>query len=336
MDTPPKRSTMRQIAKLAGVSAMTVSKALAGKSGVSENNRLRILDIANQLGYTPNMLAKSFRTDRTNTIGVIMSSTMETVFTILFQGIEAAAKELGYSLLVSTTADTPECEREIVSLLAGRRVDGVITTSPMPFCAEQKAFLDKLGIPYVLTVRSYSDPAVTTVLNNNYTGARTLVDHLVDTGGKRFLLLAMDNERSSSRDRVRGWLDSLKSHAIAVPDDRLIHVDPSIAGGYSTMNAILRKAPRFDTVVCGNDLIAIGAMESLIEHGIDIPGKVRLAGYDGIPLSGYLRVPLTTVEQPLFDIGHTGLCLLAKKIEDPSVPAQQVLINSKLVLRAST
>lgn len=121
-----------------------------------------------------------------------------------------------------------------------------------------------------------------------------------------------------------------------MPDDRIHQVDPSIAGGRDEMRAILRKTPRFDTVVCGGDLVAIGAMEALVEHNLDIPGKIRLAGYDGIPLSGHLRVPLTTVEQPLFEIGHTGLCLLAKKIEDPSVPAQQVMINSKLVIRAST
>lgn len=336
MEQPPKRSTMRQIAKLAGVSAMTVSKALAGKSGVSEENRRRILELAKQLDYTPNMLAKSFRTDRTNTIGVIMSSTMETVFTILFQGIEAAANEMGYSLLVSTTTDNAEREREIMSLLAGRRVDGIITTGAMPFSAKQKAFLDKLGIPYVLTVRSYPDPTVTTVLNNNYVGAHSLVDYLVRTGSKRFLFLAMDNERSSSRDRVRGWGDALSAHGVSSPADRLHHVEPSIAGGYAEMRAVLRKTPRFDTVVCGNDLIAIGAMEALVEAGIAIPGKVRLAGYDGIPLSGYLRVPLTTIEQPLFEIGHMGLCLLAKRIEDPLAPAQQVLVNSRLVIRSST
>ena len=336
MAKSPKRVTMRQVAELAGVSAMTVSKALSGKPGISEKTRKRILKITQNLDYTPNLLATSFRNDRTNTIGVVMSSTFETVFTLLFHGIEVVAGENGYGILVATAADNLEREQEVIQWLVGKRVDGIIMTSALNFCDSQKKLLDKLGIPYVLTVRSCQDASVTTVLNNNYMGGYSMVEYLASTGSNRFLLLPMDKSRCSSRDRLRGWEDALMAHGRTVAPEHITFTPPTIEAGFETMRAHIRQGVHWDTVVCGNDTIAIGAMEALLEAGIEIPKQVRLSGYDGLPLSGYLRVPLTTIQQPLAEIGRIGMQLLAQKIEDPTAAAQQVVVNSRLVIRCST
>lgn len=336
MAKPAKKITMRDIADMAGVSAMTVSTALSGKPGVSSEMRRRIREIADALNYTPNILATSFRNDRSNTIGVILSSTFDTVFTLLFKGIETVAKQEGLGILVATTEDDLDLEMEAIKMLAAKRVDGIILTSALSFNPKQKKLLDKLGVPYVLTVRSYHDQSVTTVLNNNHAGAYSMVDYLANTGSRKFLFLAMEKRRCSSLDRMRGWEDAMTAHGLSMSPKYIDYVAPVIESGYKAMRDRIRKGGNWDTVVCGNDTIAIGAMKALFEAGIDIPTQVRVGGYDGLPLTEHLRVPLTTIQQPLYEIGQTAMYLLKNKIEDPGVPGQQISINSKLVIRCST
>ena len=336
MDETGKRSTMRQVAKMVGVSAMTVSKALGNKPGVSDETRKRILEAAEKLRYTPNMLARSFRTDRTNTIGVIMSSNFEEVFTMLFRGIESVAAEYGFSTLVATSGEDLARKEEVVQMLVGKRVDGLVLTSPQLFTDKERRLLDKMNIPYVLAIRSCVDSDISTVVNNNYMGGYGMVDYLASSGSRDFLLLALTQQRCSSRDRLRGWEDALRAHKLRVKQDNIVFAEPTIECGYDLMRRHLAKKGKIDTVVCGSDLIALGAMTALLEKGIAIPSEVRVSGYDGIPLSAYLRIPLTTIQQPLYEIGQTSMRLLAEKIRNPSISAQQIVINGKLVIREST
>lgn len=332
-----KRATMRQVAERAGVSAMTVSKALGGKPGVSEETRKRILAIASELRYTPNMLATSFRTNHTNTIGIVMSPNLEEVFAMLFRGMEAAASELGFSTLVATSGEELPRMEEVVRLLVGRRVDGLLLTSPQLFTDKERRIIEKTGVPYVLAVRSCDDTSVSSVVNNNYMGGYGMVDYLAGSGSRRFLLLALTRQRCSSQERLRGWLDALRDHGLKAEPELVEYAEPTVESGRELMRRHLgRKRLKFDTVVCGSDLIALGAMTALLEAGVSIPGQVRVSGYDGIPLSAHLRIPLTTVQQPLYEIGRTGMQLLAEKIRNPTAPAQQVTINGKLVIREST
>lgn len=336
MAKPDKKMTMKDIAAMAGVSAMTVSAALGDKPGVSLKTRERIKELANSLHYTPNSLARSFREDKTNTIGVIISSTFDTVFTMLFKGIEAVAKNEGLGILVATAEDDPKLEMNAIKMLAGKRVDGIILTSALRFDARQKVLLDQLGIPYVLTVRACKDRSLTTVLNDNYDGAFGMVDYLARTGSERFLFLAMEKQRSSSAERIRGWKAALAAHGLRPPEKQMEYVAPFIENGYEAMRAHIQRGVEWDTVVCGNDSIAIGAMKALHEAEIEIPGRIRLTGYDGLPLTDCLRVPLTTVQQPLHAIGMTAMQLLRKKIGDPATPPQQIYVKSTLVIRSSS
>ncbi len=336
MGETAKRATMRQVAKLVGVSAMTVSKALGNKTGVSEETRKRVLAAAEQLRYTPNMLAKCFRTDQTNTIGVIMSSNFEEVFTILFRGIESEAAAHGLSTLVATSGEDFGKKEEIIQLLVGKRVDGIVLTSPHIFTERERLLLENAGIPYVLAIRSSQDTSISTVVNNNYMGGFAMVDYLAGTGSRRFLFLALTQQRCSSRERLLGWSEGLAAHNLEIKPQNISYVEPTVDCGYEQMRRHLARGRKWDTVVCGSDQIAVGAMEALLEAGIEIPGQIRISGYDGIPLSAYLRIPLTTIQQPLYEIGQTSMRLLAAKIADPATSPQQVVINGKLVVRKST
>ena len=336
MNTSDKRVTIRQVARLAGVSAMTVSKALNGKPGIAAETRERVLAAAKELRYTPNLLAKSFRTARTNTIGVIMSSSFETVFTMLLDGIEEAAAEAGYSILLATTRDDLDAEMAIIESMVRKRVDGLILTSSMVFSEKQRLLLERLGVPYILTVRSYADPTVTTVHNDNYQGSFGLVDYLAKTGSRRFLFLSMLENRCSTTERIRGWTDALKANGLRFAPGSLVYLDHVEAAGYEATAARFAKGLPYDAIVCATDLIALGAINALRDKRIEIPRQVRVAGFNGIPLCPYFRVPLTTVEQPLYEIGKTGMRLLAEKISNPAAPPQKVVLENRLVIRQST
>lgn len=330
-----KRATMREVAKLAGVSPMTVSNALSNKPGVAAETRRLVLEAAKKLHYTPNMLAKSFRTDRTNTIGVITSSNFEEVFSRLFHGIESSAAEAGYSCILANTQHNIKKEREVIELLVGKRVDGLIITSPLFFGNREMRLLEGMGIPYVTTMRTHKNPNVSTVQNNNHKGGFEMVDYLIRTGSKRFLFIALDDRFSSSAERVQGWREALEAHNLSVDKMPLVHCEPIIEMGAEIMRQHLSKKRSWDTVVCGCDTIAVGAMDALIRAGVAIPEQVRITGYDDIPMAGYLRVPLTTVHQPLQSIGQASVRILAEMIKDRSAGAQQVTINGKLIIRDS-
>ncbi len=331
----PKKTTMREVADLAGVSAMTVSKVLGGKPGISEETRRAVREAADKLNYFPNALATSFRTRRTRSIGVVMADHVADVFPLFFRGVEAAAAELGYSTVLGNTGHSTE--RETIQLLVSNMTDGLILAAPRHFGAEEVELLKSVGIPHILALCSHPDSGITTVQNNNYAGAFAMADYLASSGSRRFLLLALDDGYSSSRERVRGWRDALAKHGLDVPEERIVHVPSGIGAARETMRAALARGRRdWDAVVCGSDSIAIGAIEELVEAGVQVPGQVRVSGFDGIPLAAHLRIPLTTIQQPLFEIGEASVRMLTEMIAEPATPARQVAISGKLVARKST
>lgn len=333
MAKPGKKVTMRQVAELAGVSTMTVSKALADKPGISRKTKDLVIAAAKELNYLPNALAASFRTKRTNTIGVVMAEHLLDVFPPVFRGIEAAAAAHGYSTVLGNTAHASE--RDIIHMLASNLVDGIIVNSPLRFGPEERELLDAAGIPYVLTMRTHPDDQVTTVQNNNYAGAYAMVEHLVKGGARRFLFLALEDRLTCGGERLRGWTDALTAHGINPKSQRVVTTPPGIESGRQAIRAQLEKERTWDAVVCGSDTQAIGAIEELVARGIAIPGEVKVTGYDGMPMSRHLRIPLTTIQQALYEIGKTSMQLLNDRIADPSLPAQQIQITGKLVVRES-
>lgn len=335
MNIPPKRSTMRQVAKAAGVSAMTVSKVLGNKPGVSEEARKRVREAAALLNYTPNLLAKSFRTDRTDTVGVLLSSSLDAVFAPLFGGIGTAATELGFGTLLAGAADDPQSGRKAARMLAAHRVDGMILASPLPLPGELRSYLDNLGLPYVLVGQDSDDPEATTVSADEYGGAYSAAAHLADAGCRRFLLLALESELRAALPRLQGWRDALRDHGRAPAADDVDHVPATIQGGCDAIRARLRKGFLWDAVLCGDDLVALGAMDALLEEGLDIPDEVRIVGHGDIPLAGHFRVPLTTVRRPLEEMGARAMRLLAQRIGDHAAAPRQVVMKGELVVRIS-
>ncbi|MEA4966074.1 MAG: LacI family DNA-binding transcriptional regulator [Oscillospiraceae bacterium] len=327
--------TLKDIAREAGVSAMSVSKAINHKPGISAEKRAHILEIAAQMHYSPNLIAKSLRVNKTKTIGVILSDSSEMVTSIVLRGIQDVAQANGYSVLLANTDHKIEREREAIDTLLSKQIDGLLLVASALHSDADVTALRKLPIPFVFLMRKNDHMNIDSVINDNCLGGYQSILHLAKEGCQRFQLIGLVNSQSSM-EREKGYAQAFRD--CKIPPDHIFaaHTDPFIQSGYETMNAILAEKRRFDAVVCGCDTVAIGAMESLLEHGLHIPQDVRVIGYDGIYLAKYLRVPLSTVEQPLYQMGSSGMEILLDRIRFPDMAVRKIVLKSELVIRAST
>lgn len=328
------KTTLKDIAKVAGVSAMTVSKALNGKQGVSEEQRNAILQIAEQLNYSPNQIAKSLRCDKTKTIGVVLSDSSEMVTSKVFRGIQDEAQSKGYSVIVANTDHHADLERDAVKTLLEKQIDGLVLVAPVLTEKQDVEKLHQYSVPFVFLMRD-SEFEANSVINNNYTGGYESAIHLINQGCKSYLILALENSKSCS-ERERGYAKAFSENGIKQDRITTVYVKPFIDEGYSAICKAISENCSFDCVICGCDTVAIGAMEALLENKIRIPDDVCLIGYDGIDLGKYLRVPLSTMAQPFYQIGREGTEILLDNIDNPELPAVKKVLPSKLIVRESS
>lgn len=329
------KPTLKNIAQAAGVSAMTVSKALNGKPGVSEKRRKEIRDIAERMNYAPNLIAKSLRVDETKTIGVVLSDTSEMVLSKVLRGIQDGATSHGYSIIIANTDHQPERELHSIRTLMSKQIDGLILVAPTLYINEHIAFLKNFGIPFIFLMRKNDQSEIDTVINDNYLGGYQSIAHLVSEGCHSFQILSLSNSQSS-QEREMGYRQAFSDFKISISPEQFHAVTPFVEAGYDAAKQLLAQCSRFDALVCGCDTVAIGAMDALLEAGVKIPSSVRLIGYDGIDLARYLRIPLTTMAQPLYAIGLNGIEILLDRIHFPKMPVRKLVLKSELVVRQST
>jgi DNA-binding LacI/PurR family transcriptional regulator len=328
-------TTLKDVAREAGVSAMAVSNVLNNRGRVSEETRAIILTAVEKLNYTPNRVAQSLRSARTHTIGVVMSDSSQYVFANLLRGIESAASAEGYSVLLANTSQNQSAETKKIGLLASKRIDGLLLAAPMGTERENIDYLRSLQIPFVLLMRSTEFKDVNYVVNDNRTGGYISVKHLYESGERDFIFISLNS--SSGRERMTGYQRCLSEYGLKLEDCYLDKVSPQIADGYEAMRRAIAAGHRQGAVCCGCDMIAIGAMNAILEAGLRIPGDFRLIGYDDFELTQYLRVPLSTVRQPVYQIGAEGVRLLLERISsDGSIPDQAVILQSELIVRQSS
>lgn len=330
-----KNNTMKNIAESVGVSVMTVSKAINNKPGISENTRRRVLDTAREMGYVQNLTAKNLRTHRSGTLGVVLSDSSEMVTSKVLRAIEDTCDQNGYNVIVSNTDRDPLRERGAVNTLMGKQIDGLVMVAPMLCSADDIEWLRQFDKPFVFLMRKNDSVPLDSVINDNYLGGWQIIEHLIGEGCQRFLFLMIENSQSGA-ERLNGFMDALRQHHVDEKNCRFIYTAPSIESARTAMLRQLGGPVDFDVVVSGCDVQAIGAMDALLSAGVRIPQDVCVTGYDGVELAQYLRVPLTTVNQPLYDIGRQGTEILLDRIKYHDMPVRKIVLKSKLVCRESS
>lgn len=325
--------TIKEIAKLANVSSATVSKILNGKDQyISEATRQRVLEIVEREGYIPNAIAKSLKIKSTKTIGIVIPDVMNLFFSELARGIEDAAEKKGYSVILCNSDNKESKEEKYIQILQEKMVDGIILTASERSVSKS---LKRRNTPMILLDRDISiDDNVGRIVVDNEDGAYNATNFLIDKGCKNIGFISSDNINKSSGERFKGYKKAILEKGIEYDDEKIFLQNYTIETGYKGTMTLLEET-KIDGICCGNDLIAIGAIKALKEKGIDVPGEIKVIGFDDIQVSQYMDPPLTTIKQPIYEMGEEAVKMLVAIIERKEVNMVKVL-KTELIERGSS
>jgi DNA-binding LacI/PurR family transcriptional regulator len=341
---PRQTVDMDSLAQRIGVSKTTVHYALHNTGRVSGRLRKRILDLARKLNYRPNLLARSLRSKRTSTIGVVAVHLSSTYHARVVEGIEDAARSAGRSILLACSYSNPERERDAVQLLLDKGVDGVIVAPSDPADTSPNAALYRQlvdnGRSIVFVDRHIPGLNVASVATDNVLGAYWVGQHLLRLGRRRFgmVIPALHGPRPTSvRGRIDGFNRALNEAgakpAILIGPETL---DNTSDGAYGAMRRFLAGKPRVDALFASNDGLAYGTVRAIVENGARVPDDIAVAGFDDQEPSAFFQPPLTTVRQPMRDIGTEAVRLLMRQLEEPdALVKQHILLEPQLIVRES-
>ncbi|MDY2657889.1 MAG: LacI family DNA-binding transcriptional regulator [Candidatus Limiplasma sp.] len=331
--------TIKDIAKSAGVSTATVSNVLTQKKYVSSELEQRVYRAIEQLGYRPNLYARSLKTNRSYTIGVHVPDIVNPFFSASVKTIQKEANERGYQIMLYDSDSEAKTEEQNVDSMLSAHVDGIISIAPR---MELTRLFEMVEVPLVIMDRPpvETDRNVAFIYADNYRGAASVADYLVEKGYERFICLAGPvGLVSNAQSRVNGFMDTLARHGVSPAQCDIRHGDFTFESGYELMKQVLEgydPAPKPAAAFVGSDFMAWGAMEALKEKKVKIPRDMGVIGYDNIYFSSFLYPPLTTVENPSRDMALNAIRLLLGAVEDlRSLAGISVTLRSTLIVRKS-
>ncbi|MFD5012706.1 LacI family DNA-binding transcriptional regulator [Streptomyces chartreusis] len=332
-------ATMADVARRAGVSVATVSHVLNETRPVLPHTRQAVLDAMEELGYTPNTLARSLVTSRTRSIGLAVSAISNPYFTEILQGVEAAALEHGYSLLIADPHDDPVHERKVVQLLHERRVDGMIV-APSADPRELLAYLGRHKVPAVLLDRVVDAPAdgsteFDQVCADSAEPMARLVTHLAGLGHRRIGLVAGLPGLSTTSERLAGYRDGLAAAGLAHDEGLVVHGNSESPGAEQATTALLSLTSPPTALVTANNAMTMGALRSLRDHGLSVPDDIALCCFDDFAWADLFSPRLTAIAQPSRDIGAQAVSVLLDRLAAPDRPARTVRLPCTFVHRTS-
>lgn len=325
---------IRDVAKLAGVSPATVSRAYSDPSKLSEETLKRVRAAAAELRYKPSTLAQLFREKRTNTVLVMVPDIANVLFARVVSGIERVAVENKFNLIVSDTGDDAAIEAVGVEMVETYRADGVIQLGERPL-SQLHHEGEQCAIPFVQAISADPNGRYPTVGIDDHKAAGTMADHLVSSGHRRIGVLAGLEDRLVTQARLAGFRDALAAKGIAL-DASLVEYGPySLAGGEGAAQRLLSRSRDVTALFCMSDEIAIGAIRAAYDLGFSLPDDLSISGFDNIEFGKYCTPPLTTIMQPAEQIGETAMGVMCDMLRGQAVPQMHELLPTELVVRAS-
>lgn len=330
-----KRPTINDIAKRVGLSKASVSRALNGKQDVDPETRKRVLKLAAQIGYVPSAHARALSNGRSNCLGLLVPTLTWPWILEVLRGVAEEIERSGYSLILYTTAEGETSEREFMSqVVPAGAVDGLALVIPLGML-ESIERLAKGGLPIVVVDDRGHYPDLPTVATTNIEGGRSATRHLIQRGRQRIAMLNGPHDFGCNRERLEGYKSALKEADLRFDSRRVTDSDFKEVGGASAMTRLLEADPELDAVFAANDLMAFGAMRVLRESGRRVPEDVAVVGFDDLPASAMTHPPLTTVRQPLYEMGRTAASMVMAAVRGEPI-AKRVELPTSLVVREST
>ncbi|NLG83829.1 MAG: LacI family transcriptional regulator [Firmicutes bacterium] len=326
-------ATLKDVAKKAGVSLATASRALNNRGDVDQTTRKKVLEAAKALSYTPNPLARGLLSGTTKTIGILVTTIQNPFYAAVVSGIEKVLAAEGYTIILCNSHEDPEAEREAIRVLLARRVDGLII-APVQSKPDGLELLFKSNVPFVFVARYMPGVDTDYVVCDDEAVGRLATEHLIDRGHRRILFM---NSRgnSSAELRQRGYEQSLAAHGIS-PEPSLIRTVYYHTQAEEAISAALDEGLDPTAVFCFCDEMAVGVLRVLAARGIRVPEEIAVISCDNLAFSAVLHPPLTTVDIPEFEMGVEAARILLNKIKRRKKKTTQVVFTPKLVERAST
>jgi len=327
-------ATIQEVARRAQVSAATVSRVLNSSGNVRPDLAQRVRDAVETLAYQRNSVARNLRRSQSSLWAVIVSDVGNPFFTAMVRGVEDVAQGSGYSVVLCNSDEDPGKEAGYIAAAAAERMAGVVI-SPASTHDSDVTTLLSLGIPVVAADRRLPGAAVDTVLVDNARAAEQATEHLIDMGYRRVACITGPRQAMTAGERLEGYQRALRRRGQEPQPQLVRHADFRERGGYQAMESLLSGAAP-DAVFVANNLMTVGALECLIERGIEVPREVGLVGFDEIPWATLVRPTLSTVAQPTYEMGQAAGELLAARRAAPDKPPETLVLHTTLKVRASS
>lgn len=332
-----KRITIKELAERLGLSPSTVSRALAGDRNIRRETRERVSRLAGELGYRPNPVAVNLRSGRSNTVGVIVPEMVTPFAATVIGGIQRVLYGRGLKVIIAQSDENPQTECGNLELMERFMVDGVIAC-PCDATRNGEIYrrIRQRGVPLVFYDRAPLRVDASRVIVDDFATSYFLMEHLVRRGCRRIVHLGGPAHIPNARERLRGFRYALGKFGFVSAGRSVIPAGVTFDDGRAAADELLRRMPDADGLFAWTDTVAIGAMNRLRELGIRVPAQMAVAGYSGTVLSTIVNPQLTTVEQPLDEMGCRAAELILEKIADPSAPDRTVTLTACIRERAST
>lgn len=328
--------TIKDVARLAGVSVATVSRVLNASAPVRAETRTRVLDVARELRFAPNSAARSLSRRRAGALGVILPDIYGEFFSELLRGIDQEAQRAGHSLLVSSSHHDSRGIGNALRAMRGR-VDGLLVMAP-DVAAAVLAELLPGGLPTVLLNGAAVDADVHAITVDNYGGAYAMTRHLLSLGHRRIAFLAGAAHNADAGARERGHRAALREAGMQVDPTLFVRGDFTEDGGWTGASALMALESPPSAIFAANDAMAVGALSALREAGIEVPTGVAVVGFDDIPVARFLNPPLTSVRVGIAALGARAAALLLHALAErspPGTPPHRDVLPTELVVRGS-
>lgn len=328
--------TLREVGRLAGVSAMTVSRVINGRAGVDAETQRKVEEAITALDYVPNRIARGLLSQKTQTIGLIVPDVVNPFFAPVVRGAETAARRAGFRVLLCNSEGDLRLEREYIEDLVAHRVEGLLLAPANDETRHSIFPLLRGGFPLVLLDRSLPGSDCDLVVSDSVSGARRLTEHLIAVGHRSIAHLTDADDTSTGRDRLHGYREALAAAGIPARDELVFRTTVDRLGGYRAAQEVLALDPRPTAIFAVNNMTAIGAMKALRERGLSVPEDMALVCFDDVEHLAVLSPFLTVVDQPAETLGGLGAQLLLERIAGKAGPrSRRIVLQTDLIVRRS-
>ncbi|MDN4613321.1 LacI family DNA-binding transcriptional regulator [Leifsonia sp. F6_8S_P_1B] len=329
----PRRATLKDVAREAGVSQSTTSRALSGEGYVAAGVRQRVLDAAEALGYVPHAMARSLRKQDSRTIGVLVSDLRNAFYADLAAGIAARARREGYTMMLVDDQGSTEAEMDAARAFVATRVAGVIVT---PLSGDVSAYLMRQHIPVIEADRQFSEGHADAVIIDNAGVARRMTDHLIDLGHRRIALFIDETTWTTGGERAAGYRRSLEESGIEADPALVIAAGWDADGARRSAIDILARRDHPTAIFAANNLLAEGVWRATNDLGLRIPDDVSVVSFDDSEWMSMVNPGITAVAQDAVALGETALDRLLVRIANPSADPQRIVLEAQVLPRGST